>query len=112
MLDILTNILAKEQLPEHSNVDNLKTSLASVAIEQGQPQGPFAGAVASVSASALPGGRRRSVRASKEPKAKNAGPKGPQPSAKRIVVDGRKRVVYLGPRGGQYVKRDGKFVRV
>lgn len=35
-----------------------------------------------------------------------------QPSAKRVVVDGRKRVVYLGPRGGQYVKRDGKFVRI
>ena len=39
-------------------------------------------------------------------------PKGPQPSAKRIIVDGRKRVVYVGPKGGKYIKKNGKFVRI
>jgi len=38
--------------------------------------------------------------------------KGPQPSAERVVVKGRNRVVYVGPKGGRYIKRDGKFVRL
>lgn len=28
------------------------------------------------------------------------------------VIDGRARVVYVGPRGGEYIKKDGKFVRI
>ena len=114
LLKIINTILANEQPPVENfeYLNNLKTSLASLAIEQEQPQqDPFEGAKSSAAAEQV-AGRRRSVRASKEPKTKSAGPKAPQPSAKRVVVDGRKRVVYVGPRGGQYVKRDGKFVRV
>ena len=36
----------------------------------------------------------------------------PKPSANRVVVHGKSRVVYLGPRGGRYIKRGGKFVRI
>jgi len=39
-------------------------------------------------------------------------PKGPQPSDKRVVVKGQKRVVYVGPKGGRYIKSKGKFVRI
>lgn len=28
------------------------------------------------------------------------------------VIHGRARVVYVGPRGGEYIKKDGKFVRI
>lgn len=28
------------------------------------------------------------------------------------VISGRARVVYVGPRGGEYIKKDGKFVRI
>lgn len=28
------------------------------------------------------------------------------------VIGGRARVVYVGPRGGEYIKKDGKFVRI
>jgi len=33
-----------------------------------------------------------------------------KPSEERIVIDGKKKVVYVGPRGGRYVKKDGVFV--
>ena len=36
----------------------------------------------------------------------------PQPSAERVVVKGRNRIVYVGPKGGRYIKSKGKFVRL
>ena len=37
----------------------------------------------------------------------------PKPSAERVKDSkGRSRVVYVGPRGGKYIKSKGKFVRV
>jgi len=38
--------------------------------------------------------------------------KTPQPSANRVVVHGRNRIVYIGPRGGKYIKKDGSFVPI
>ena len=43
---------------------------------------------------------------------KSKAAKGPQPSAQRVVVNGQKRVVYLGPKGGKYIKKGGEFVRL
>lgn len=49
--------------------------------------------------------------------ARGGGHSPPNPPAKKYVrsdvhavVNGKKRVVYLGPRGGRYVKSDGKYV--
>jgi hypothetical protein len=39
-------------------------------------------------------------------------PNGVKPSTERVIVNGRKRTVYVGPKGGRYIKRDGKFVRL
>lgn len=39
-------------------------------------------------------------------------PKGPQPSAERVTVKGRNRIVYVGPKGGRYIKSKGEFVRL
>jgi len=37
----------------------------------------------------------------------------PQPSADRVKDSkGRNRIVYVGPKGGKYIKKDGKFVRL
>lgn len=55
------------------------------------------------------GGSRKTNKSAK-PAAK--APKGPQPSAQRVVVNGQKRVVYLGPKGGKYIKKGGEFVRL
>lgn len=30
----------------------------------------------------------------------------------RVIVKGRSRVVYIGPKGGRYIKTMGKFVRL
>jgi len=50
-------------------------------------------------------------KSSKCPKALK--PCGPQPSNERIKdAKGRNRVVYIGPRGGRYIRNDGKFIRV
>ena len=38
--------------------------------------------------------------------------KSPVASDKRVTIDGKKRVVYVGSRGGTYIKKDGTFVRV
>jgi len=54
------------------------------------------------------GGRRR--KASKSKPAAVA--KGPKPSAERVQVKGRSRVVYVGPKGGKYIKSKGEFVRL
>jgi len=56
---------------------------------------------------AVGGGRRKSSR-----KSASAKPKGPQPSAERVVVKGQKRIVYVGPKGGKYIKSKGEFVRI
>jgi len=50
------------------------------------------------------GGKRKSAA-----KSKSAAPK---PSAERVLVKGRKRVVYVGPKGGKYIKSKGEFVRL
>ena len=42
----------------------------------------------------------------------NAKSKGPQPTDERVVFAGRNHVVYMGPRGGRYVKSKGKLVRL
>jgi len=44
--------------------------------------------------------------------AKPSAAKGPQPTDERVLVKGRTRVVYKGPKGGKYIKKDGKFVRL
>ena len=38
--------------------------------------------------------------------------KGPVASDKRVTIDGKKRVVYVGSRGGKYIKKGGTFVRL
>ena len=47
----------------------------------------------------------------KSAKAKAA--KCPQPSADRVKDSkGRNRIVYVGPKGGKYIKKNGEFVRL
>lgn len=36
----------------------------------------------------------------------------PTPSKERVTIEGKKRVVYVGPKGGRYIKSKGKFVRI
>ena len=48
------------------------------------------------------GGKSRKSKKSKSPVA----------SDKRVTIDGKNRVVYVGSRGGTYIKKDGTFVRV
>lgn len=35
---------------------------------------------------------------------------GPKPSEKRVMLGGKPRVVYIGKRGGEYVKKGGEFI--
>lgn len=35
---------------------------------------------------------------------------GKKPTKKRVVVKGKPKVVYKGPRGGEYIKQNGGFV--
>jgi len=61
------------------------------------------------------GRRRRTPKSSSKSPAKPAKPsaaKGPQPTDERVLVKGRTRVVYKGPKGGKYIKKDGMFVRL
>ena len=39
-------------------------------------------------------------------------PNGPPPSAERVTVKGRNRIVYVGSKGGRYIKSKGEFVRL
>jgi hypothetical protein len=48
---------------------------------------------------------------SKSAKSKDAKDKTPKSTSERVLVDGKKRVVYVGPKGGKYIKKDGKFLR-
>ena len=74
----------------------------------------FAGvsaAAAGVSAAAV--GGRRKASGSKEAKRKSKTAKCPQPSADRVKDSkGRNHIVYVGPKGGRYIKSKGKFVRL
>jgi hypothetical protein len=36
----------------------------------------------------------------------------PTPSKERVTIEGKKRVVYVGPKGGRYIKSKGKFIRI
>jgi len=36
----------------------------------------------------------------------------PRPTAERVLHSGRHHIVYLGPRGGRYIKKKGVFVRL
>jgi hypothetical protein len=36
----------------------------------------------------------------------------PKPTLKRITLNGRPRIVYVGPRGGEYIRKHGTFIRV
>jgi len=36
----------------------------------------------------------------------------PTPSKERVTIEGKKRVIYVGPKGGRYIKSKGKFVRI
>jgi hypothetical protein len=61
------------------------------------------------------GSRKTAVNRPSDPcsKAKaNAKSKGPRPTDERVVFAGRNHVVYMGPRGGRYVKSKGKLVRL
>jgi hypothetical protein len=35
-----------------------------------------------------------------------------KPTSKRVMIDGKNRTVYVGPKGGEYIKKDGKFVSI
>jgi hypothetical protein len=39
-------------------------------------------------------------------------PSSPQKTGKRVTIAGKSRVVYVGKRGGQYIKQGGQFVRL
>ena len=48
-----------------------------------------------------------------QPKQTGGKPKSsPKASAKRIMINGKSRVVYIGTRGGEYIKASGEFVTV
>jgi len=35
-----------------------------------------------------------------------------KPTSKRVMIDGKNRTVYVGPKGGEYIKSKGKFVSI
>jgi hypothetical protein len=39
-------------------------------------------------------------------------PSCPRATSERVQIAGRDRVVYVGPRGGRYIKSKGAYVRV
>jgi hypothetical protein len=34
----------------------------------------------------------------------------PKPSTQRVLINGRNHIIYIGPRGGKYIKQAGRFV--